>query len=377
MIKYVHDVFYMSKQITELKKRQKQKGMIIMLPITVCMIAKNEDIHIEECLKRLRPCKFEIVVVDTGSVDRTIETARKYTDKVYNFSWCDDFSAARNFSISQASNDWVLVIDCDEYLENINLADIDDLLNNNQDSVGMIIRNNPYIIQGVRSIMTERIGRLFNRNYCHYEGCIHEQVTTLDGKEPKTFPIPLTFYHEGYVSESGKRMRATRNLEMLLHDLGIKGDNPYIYFQLGQNYISLNDLEKAAHYFKQGLDLNADPNSAFVQSMTESYGYCLVELAKYDEALTLRDKYDLFSNHADFLYLMGIVYMKNNMLEQAIEEFTKATTMLTCSRKGVNSYRAYFNIASIYELMGQKDEAKEYYQKCGDYNNAAKRLEEL
>ncbi|MDE6662884.1 MAG: glycosyltransferase [Lachnospiraceae bacterium] len=351
--------------------------MIIMLPITVCMIAKNEDIHIEECLKRLRPCKFEIVVVDTGSVDRTIETAKKYTDKVYNFSWCDDFSAARNFSISQASNDWVLVIDCDEYLENINLADIDDLLSNNQDSVGMIIRNNPYIIQGVRSIMTERIGRLFNRNYCHYEGSIHEQVTTLDGKEPKTFPIPLTFYHEGYVSESGKRMRATRNLEMLLHDLGMKGDNPYIYFQLGQNYISLNDSEKAAHYFKQGLDLNADPNSAFVQSMTESYGYCLVELAKYDEALTLRDKYDLFSGHADFLYLMGIVYMKNNMLEQAIEEFTKATTMLTCSRTGVNSYRAYFNIASIYELLGQKEEAKEYYKKCGDYNNAAKRLEEL
>ena len=220
-----------------------------MLPITVCMIAKNEDIHIEECLKRLRPCKFEIVVVDTGSVDRTIETAKKYTDKVYNFSWCDDFSAARNFSISQASNDWVLIIDCDEYLENINLADIDTLLSNNQDSVGMIIRNNPYIIQGVRSIMTERIGRLFNRNYCHYEGSIHEQVTTLDGKEPKTFPIPLTFYHEGYVSESGKRMRATRNLEMLLHDLGMKGDNPYIYFQLGQNYISLNDLEKSRTLF--------------------------------------------------------------------------------------------------------------------------------
>ena len=50
-----------------------------MLPISVCMIAKNEDMHIEECLKRLRPCKFEIIVVDTGSVDRTMETAHRYT----------------------------------------------------------------------------------------------------------------------------------------------------------------------------------------------------------------------------------------------------------------------------------------------------------
>ncbi|MCH5249894.1 MAG: glycosyltransferase [Lachnospiraceae bacterium] len=348
-----------------------------MLPITVCMIAKNEDIHIEECLKRLRPCKFEIVVVDTGSVDRTVETARKYTDKVYHFDWCHDFSAARNYSIEKASNDWVLIIDCDEYLENINLIGIETILKDNIKSVGMIVRNNPYIIQGVRSIMTERIGRLFNRRYCHYEGSIHEQVTTLDGHEPETFSIPLTFYHEGYVSESDKRMRATRNLEMLLRDLELKGANPYIYYQLGQNYISLYDLEKAANYFKLGLELNADPSYAFVQSMTETYGYCLVELAKYDAALALQEKYELFSNRADFVYLMGIIYLKKNMLEDALREFTRATTLTTYSRKGVNSYRAYYNIGSIYEMMGQKDKAKEYYLKCGDFNNAARRVKEL
>ncbi|MCH5254925.1 MAG: tetratricopeptide repeat protein [Lachnospiraceae bacterium] len=348
-----------------------------MLPITVCMIAKNEDIHIEECLKRLRPCKFEIVVVDTGSVDRTVEIAKKYTDKVFHFDWCNDFSAARNFSASQASNDWILNIDCDEYLENINLADLEDTLSNNLTSVGMIIRNNPYIIQGVRSVMTERIGRLFNRRYCHYEGMIHEQVTTLDGKEPASFPLPLTFYHEGYVSESDKRMRATRNLEMLLRDLESKGPNSYIYFQLGQNYISLNDLEKAVYYYKLGIDLDTDSNSFFVQSMTESYGYCLIELAKYDLALSLEEKYDLFSNHADFVYLMGMIYMKKKMWEKALNEFQKATTLSSYSRKGVNSYRAYYNIGSIYEILGDIEKAREYYQKCGDHNNAARRLEEL
>lgn len=348
-----------------------------MLPITVCMIAKNEDIHIEECLKRLRPCKFEIVVVDTGSVDRTIDAARKYTDKVYHFDWCNDFSAARNYAVSQASNDWVLNIDCDEYLENINLADIEEALQDNLSSVGMIVRNNPYIIQGIRSIMTERIGRLFNRKYCHYEGNIHEQVTALDGTEPEYFHLPLTFYHEGYVAESDKRMRATRNLEMLLRDLETQGPNPYIYFQLGQNYVSLNDLEKASHYYKLGLDLNSDPHFAFVQSMIETYGYCLIELAKYDIALALKKKYEQFSNRADFVYLMGMIYMKKNMWKEAIAEFEKATTLTSYSRKGVNSYHAYYNIASIYEQMGDKEKAKEYYLKCGDYSNAVKRLGEL
>lgn len=350
-----------------------------MIPITVCMIAKNEDNHIEECLKRLRPCKFEIVVVDTGSVDRTIEIARKYTDKVFHFDWCDDFSAARNFSIEQASNDWVLIIDCDEYLENVNLADVENAISQeeNIDSVGIILRNNPYSIQGVRSIMTEYIGRLFNRKHCHYEGIIHEQVRTLAGKEPETFHIPLTFYHEGYVSESDKRMRATRNLEMLLRDLDLKGPNPYIYFQLGQNYISLNDLEKAAYYSKLGLDMNADPHSAFVQSMAETYGYCLIELSKYDSAMSLLEKYDLFSHSADFVYLIGMIYMKKGMLENALEEFEKATTLTTYSRTGVNSYRAYYNMGVIYEQMYDLDNAKSYYKKCGDFEAAVKRLEEL
>lgn len=348
-----------------------------MLPISVCMIAKNEDHHIEESLKRLRPCRFEIIVVDTGSVDRTVEIAHKYADKVFHFAWCDDFSSARNFSIQQAVNEWVLIIDCDEYLENVNLAELETSLHKNRNAVGMITRNNPYTVQGARSIMTERIGRLFNRNYCHYEGTVHERVRTLQGKEPECFSIPLTFYHEGYVAESDKRMRATRNLEMLLHDLVLKGPSPYIYFQLGQNYLSLNDLEKAAHYYKLGLEMNTDSASDFVKSMTEAYGYCLMNLAKYDTAMTLKEQYDQFSQRADFVYLMGMLHMKRGEREKALEEFEKATHLSSFSRTGVNSYRAYFQMADIYESGGDVEKARSYYKKCGDFEPALRRLKEL
>lgn len=348
-----------------------------MLPVSVCMIAKNEDNHIEECLKRLRPCRFEIIVVDTGSVDRTVEIAHKYADRVFHFAWCDDFSSARNFSIQQAANDWVLTIDCDEYLENVNLADLEDSLVRNRKAVGMVTRNNPYTVQGARSIMSERIGRLFNRNFCHYEGTVHEQVRTLQGKEPDQFSIPLTFYHEGYVEESDKRMRATRNLEMLLHDLVLKGPSPYMYFQLGQNYLSLNDLEKAAHYYKLGIELNTDPSSDFARNMTEAYGYCLMNLAKYDDAMSLKEYYDQFSDRADFVYLMGMLHMKKGETAEAIAEFEKATKLSTPSRKGVNSYRAFFQIADIYESMGDSEKARTYYKKCGNFEPALRRLKEL
>lgn len=346
--------------------------------ISVCVIARNEDNHIEECLKRLRPCKFEVIVVDTGSVDRTMELAAKYTDKVFQFEWCSDFSAARNYSIKKASNDWILVIDCDEYLENVNLLNVSKICKENPDKVGYISRNNPYIIQGVKSVMTERIGRFFNRNYCHYEGSIHERVLHLDGSEPETFELPLTIYHEGYVSESDKRTKATRNLEMLLHDLDENGENAYRYYQLGRNYVSLNDVRKAAAYYEKGLMMDVDPTDSFVQSMMESYGYCLLELEENEKELELIDKYySSYSHRADFVYLAGMICVKRGLHERALEEFNKATTISVYNRNGVNSYRAYYQIASIYEKEGQTDKAMEMYSKCGEFGPAKQKLAEL
>ena len=94
-----------------------------MIPISVCIIARNEEDNIEKCLQPLRKHPFEIVVIDTGSTDKTMELAGKYADKVLYFPWCDDFSQARNFSISHASHDWVLILDCDEVVKNIDFTD--------------------------------------------------------------------------------------------------------------------------------------------------------------------------------------------------------------------------------------------------------------
>ncbi len=88
-----------------------------MKPFSVCIIAKNEEKNIERCLSSIQHFDCEIIVVDTGSTDRTKEIAQKYGAKVYDFEWINDFSAARNFSISKASYDWILVLDCDEWTE--------------------------------------------------------------------------------------------------------------------------------------------------------------------------------------------------------------------------------------------------------------------
>ena len=74
------------------------------VPVSVCIIAKNEEKFIEDCLKHLKPFGMEIIVADTGSTDRTKEIAQQYADKVVDFEWVKDFSAARNYCASFASN---------------------------------------------------------------------------------------------------------------------------------------------------------------------------------------------------------------------------------------------------------------------------------
>ena len=108
--------------------------------------------------------------------------------------------------------------------------------------------------------------------------------------------------------------------------------------------------------------------------MIESYGYCLLYLQQYSKALELEGIYSIFSKQADFVFLMGLIYMNNAMFEQAVEQFLKATSISNYSVEGVNSYKAYYNIGVIYECMGKSDEALQYYKECGTYSPAIERI---
>lgn len=380
-----------------------------MLPISICMIAKNEEQHIGECLSRLKPYYDEIVLVDTGSTDATLAIAAKYTDKIYHFDWINDFSAARNYSIAQATNDWILSIDCDEYLESIDSDRLLKLINSHTSEVGQVLIRNRFSQNGQASIENIRVSRLFNRNYFHYEGSIHEQLerkpaavgdclkhdrdmqdmrsdirsdmcselhSDMRSASPiPAFKVPLTLLHVGYDgSEEEMRAKALRNIALLEKELKIKGEDAYIYYQLGQSCVRLKDYEKAYEWFNLGLSMDLDITQGYVQNMVEAYGYCLLDMKRFDEALLLKGIYDDFAVRADFVFLMGLIYMNNAQFNNAIEEFKKATTMEQFSVEGTNSYRANYNIGVIYECMGRLKEACKYYIKCGNFEPAKQRL---
>ena len=346
-----------------------------MLPISVCMIAKNEEQNVCNCLAPLKELGFELIVVDTGSTDSTKSLIRKYTDSLYDFKWCSDFSAARNYSISKAANDWILVVDFDEYLR---LADIQKLIacaNTDSSKIGTITRINPCnLISGQTSVMTEQVARFFNRKYNHYRGIIHEQVFPINDSVPEYFPVEVSLYHHGYESEGSLNEKARRNLELLLIALAKSPNDPYLLFQTGKCYQVLKDYTAACQYFDQGLSYDIDPSLTYVQEMIESYGYSLLELKEYKAALGLSNVYDIFCCQTDFVFLMGLIYMNNALFEQAIQEFKNASNMKPGKTEGINSYLPNYNIGVIYECTGQTEKAKKYYNNCGNYLPARNRL---
>ena len=93
-----------------------------MITISTCMIVKNEERLLARCLDCVKAFSDEIIIVDTGSTDNTKAIASKYTDKIYDFPWINDFAAARNFSFSKASCEYIYTADADEVIdkENIN-----------------------------------------------------------------------------------------------------------------------------------------------------------------------------------------------------------------------------------------------------------------
>ncbi|MCR4925054.1 MAG: glycosyltransferase family 2 protein, partial [Clostridiales bacterium] len=98
-----------------------------MATISVCMIVKNEENCLAQCLDSLKTIADEIIIVDTGSTDRTKEIAKEYTDKIFDFEWVDDFSKARNFAFSKASMDYVYTADADEKLDEENIRRFENL----------------------------------------------------------------------------------------------------------------------------------------------------------------------------------------------------------------------------------------------------------
>lgn len=346
--------------------------------ISLCMILKNEEGNLGLCLNSVRGLVDEIVVIDTGSTDRTKEIAGLYTDRIFDFQWCGDFSKARNFSIAHASNDWVLILDADERVLTYNREQVQCFIDENEQAVGRIKRINPFEDGHEIRRYIERVNRLFNRRYFQYEGIIHEQVVSKAGDAYAALPVSIEVDHIGYrdeVIQSTQKMQ--RNITMLSEAISALPQDPYLHYQIGKSYYKSKMYKEACTSFGKALELGVDPILEYSQDLVESYGYALMHCELYQKALELTRFDALYGKLPDYNFVMGLIFMNNARFKEAISRFEHCMTEGEGKIDGVNTYLPCYNLGVIHEALGQVKKAYAYYRGCGSYEPAGKRMREL
>lgn len=348
-----------------------------MTNISLCMIAKNEEKKIGRSLDAASKLGIEIIVVDTGSTDATKEIALQYTDNVYDFEWCNDFSAARNFSISKANNDWILILDCDDYLESFDKEKLQNIINNADGYfIGDIMIKNQ--IDDYTETFDTPTARFFNKNFCEFKYAIHEQICPIQKHPVKRVNIPITVFHDGYAGTAEEKLRKSqRNKELLEAAIKQTPNEPYLYYKLGNAYSVSENYEQALIHYQKALEFNIDPSEMTSQLLVIAYGETLLALKQYEEALGLLGIYEDFAHSADFFCLIGLIYYYNNQPVNALLEFAKAMATETHFRSDTNNNYPRYHIALIYEHLGKTEDAISFYRSCINYEPAKKKLELL
>lgn len=345
--------------------------------LSLCMIVKNEEPFLDDCLNSVRGVVDEIVVVDTGSTDNTIQIARAHGARVLHFEWCDDFARARNVALDAASGDWILVLDADEEIDPQTKKELRKLITDKSKvGYGLLLENK--LGNGLNGVQTAIITRLFqNRPDVRYEGIIHEQVVNAMARTGMpTPPCGVRIIHKGYTDATmTAKDKFHRNLTLLERQVAEHPEMSYAHFNLGQTYKVMNDHARAEAPFREALRLleaeNAPRDLPYYPATYQGLADSLRGQERLDEAVAVIDEaLGLWPTYPDLNYLKGYVLLAQNRPEQALGCFQKCRNtasqqiFMSGNDPDVQTYKSANAIAACYAKMDKKALAREYTLKA-------------
>ncbi|WP_368914565.1 glycosyltransferase [Exiguobacterium acetylicum] len=292
--------------------------------ISLCMIVKDEEKVLERCLTSVKDCIDEIIIVDTGSKDKSVEISKKYTNKVFDFVWKDDFSEARNFAASKANGEWILVLDADEYVEPENLKETIRKLKNNEERYEMYTVNIINFIgeQGESTAQHKHTRIYKNNKTIKFSRSIHEQLVQNSADFKGMAESNLTVYHSGYLKNVVTEKDKNNRNQLLLDKVWQSDRNAFDEFNYGNEYRLRGELESALNSYINAFNNKKDFSLEWVPFCVCNLVECLIELKKFDEALqVIKDAEKVYCNTADFIYLKGIIYFTQGRHDDSKEVF--------------------------------------------------------
>lgn len=334
------------------------------------MIVKNEEANLAKCLESVKDVVDEMIVMDTGSTDRTVDIAQEYGAKVPFFTWCDNFSTARNEALKFVTGDWVLVLDGDETLEPKIVPQIKEIMNNEDALVINFIRHEIGATQSPYSLVS-RLFRSHPQLYFTrpYHSLIDDSAAKLMKVEPhwKIIDLPaIGMLHYGYQAEFIKSLnkyeRARKAMESFWQQ---HPHDPYVCSKLGALYLQIGQTEKGLKLLKQGLKANtADFNVLY--ELHYSLGNAYAKQQKIEQAVKHYQK-AIAQPIIEPLKLGA--YNNLGGLLQAIGDVQNAKKAYEVTIKiDPNFSTGYYNLGMLLKGMGNLPEAVKYYQKAISIN---------
>jgi tetratricopeptide (TPR) repeat protein len=227
--------------------RRLQSRAVRRRTLTACLVVRNEEQRIAAAINSVRGIADQIVVVDTGSTDGTLAIARNLGARTLTEAWIDDWSAARNAAIAQATGDWILFIDADQRLDEHSGAEVTRIIQHDHPA-GFLLRQLNYLSDASPANAIEHLTvRLFrNHPAIRYRGAIHEQVVSIDRDFPLTLELcGVVLHHYGYESAATRLQKARRDLPMLDRAIAADPANAFHHYNLGIAYHTLQRYDEA------------------------------------------------------------------------------------------------------------------------------------
>jgi glycosyltransferase involved in cell wall biosynthesis len=345
------------------------------------MIVKNEEQNLRNCLDSVRDFVDEINIVDTGSTDSTVEIAREYTDRVFFFEWVDDFSAARNFSFSKATKEYIMWLDADDIIDEKNLKKLIKLKSKYKGNDGCITLS--YIIamddEGKPSLTALRERIVKNHSGYKWQRTVHEQLIG---------PGPVTNW-DAAVTHTKKQDDSFigRNLGILEKTVNSPNCTPLDNYYYGILLNGLKRYKEAVEQLNLFIKNNKDESFTGIDAFVAVYN-AYIALGDYENAYkVLAENERVNRDKSEYYCLLGYFIM--NFLKDyklAVTYFEKA---LKCTGKeadlkvSLQRYERYYYfeplnyLGQCYTKLGLFEKARDAYVESMQYSEDNTETEKL
>jgi glycosyltransferase involved in cell wall biosynthesis len=351
--------------------------------VSLCMIVKDEEAMLPRCLAAIAEHVDELIVVDTGSSDRTVEIAESFGARVLHHEWDGDFAAARNVSLDAATSDWLMYLDADEVLVEGDGPRLRELLGRTwREGFWLTETNHVGELEDGAAVAHNALRLFRNRPEYRFEGRVHEQFAhRLPSMPERLEPSPVRIDHYGYLGTvRDSKEKSRRNLELLERQIAEGVDTPFLHFNLGSERAAAGDVAGSLHHLQRAWSaLEADPERleyGYFPSLTARWVKALNANRRHDDALAAGDTVlGLLPGFTDIVLEQALAQRGKGDLDEAIATFERCIAMGDAPSKysatvGAGTFHARNLLAELLIAVGRLEDAETHLAHVLDHHPA-------